>query len=259
VTGPLHVSSNLPTENALKRFFPGDSEMALPMREFDWAPSRLGAAENWPQSLRTAQGICLTSRFPLHLYWGTELTLFYNDACIPFLGPAKHPALLGRSGRDAWAGGWDSIGPMIENIFSTGEAGCYEDIPGFFDRDLPREQVFVNFSFSPVIGSTGFFAPVQKPPVNRPAIGGSKRFVGRTRGLPSGTVLVWFAWRGVGRPPPDLENLPIMLSSARAGEGSRTEGLQAGRRRRPGQIVFGPGGYCTRRNLFKAFEAKKIA
>jgi hypothetical protein len=197
VTGPLHVSSNLPTENALKRFFPCDSEMALPMREFDWAPSRLGAAENWPQSRRTAQGICLTSRFPLHLYWGTELTLFYNDACIPFLGPAKHPALLGRSGRDAWAGGWDSIGPMIENIFSTGEAGCYEDIPGFFDRDLPREQVFVNFSFSPVIGSTGFFAPVQKPPVNRPAIGGSKRFVGRTRGLPSGTVLVWFAWRGV--------------------------------------------------------------
>ena len=76
----------------------------------------------------------------------------------------------------------------------------------------------------PVIGSTGFFAPVRKPQVSRPAIGGSKPCVGRTRGLSSGTVLVCSARCG----PLDLNNRPIMLSFPRAKEESRTEGLQAG-------------------------------
>jgi hypothetical protein len=229
VTGLSPMSSNLLTENALKRLFPGDSEMAQPMREFDWAQSRLGAAESWPQSLRAALGICLTSRFPLHLYWGTELTLFYNGACIPFLGPAKHPALLGSSGRDAWAGGWDSIGPVIENLFSTGETGCCEDIPGFFDRDLPRKEVFTSFSFSPVYGSgdriDGIFC-ICTETAGKPA---SDRQLETLR-RPDSQVAErdGAGWLGAVREPSDLKNLPIMLSSARAGEKNRTESLQTG-------------------------------
>jgi signal transduction histidine kinase/DNA-binding response OmpR family regulator len=221
--------SNIPTENALKRLFPGDSEMAQRMREFDWAQSSLGAAESWPQSLRTALGICLTSRFPLHLYWGTGLTLFYNDSCIPLLGPAKYPALLGRSGQDAWAGVWDSIGPMIENIFSTGEAGCSEDIPVFFDRDLPREVMFATFSFSPVYGSgdriDGVFCTCTET-AGKPA---SDRRL-ETLLMPDSRVAKrdGVGLAGAVRALPDLKNLPIILSSARAGEESRAESLHAG-------------------------------
>jgi hypothetical protein len=251
------MSSNIPTENALKHLFPGDSEMAQRMREVDWAQSRLGAAESWPQSLRTALGICLTLRFPLHLCWGTGLTLFYNEACILFLDPTKHLALLGRSGRDAWAGGWDSIGPVIENIFSTGEAGCYEDISAYFDRDLPLEEVFVTFSFRPVYGYgdriDGIFCTCTET-AGKPA---SDRRLETLR-RPDSRVAKrdGVGWLGAVRAPPDLENLPIMLSSARAGEESRTEGLQADDDKvKP---LFRPGRLLHASQLFKAFEAKKV-
>ncbi|MGH7793797.1 MAG: sensor histidine kinase [Candidatus Binatia bacterium] len=134
------------------RLFPGHSEMARRMRDFDWSKSDLGPPESWPQNLRVAIGICLTSRFPMHVWWGPQLTLFYNDAYISFLGKSKHPAVLGRSGREAWSEIWDTIGPMIDTVLATGEASWSEDILMFFDRELPKKEVYVTFSFSPVFG-----------------------------------------------------------------------------------------------------------
>jgi hypothetical protein len=88
----------------LTRIFPGDSEMARRMRAHDWSRTPVGKPETWPQNLRTALSICLTSKFPMHVWWGPELTLFYNDAYISFLGAGKHPAVLGGSGRHARSG-----------------------------------------------------------------------------------------------------------------------------------------------------------
>jgi signal transduction histidine kinase len=136
----------------LARLFPGDSEMARRMRAHDWSGTPLAKPASWPESLRFALGICLTSRFPMHVWWGPSLTFFYNDGYIPFLGSAKHPAVLGRSGREAWSEIWETIGPMIERVFATGEASWSEDIPMFFDRALPKEEVYVTFSFSPILG-----------------------------------------------------------------------------------------------------------
>src|SRR5690348_6594119 len=136
----------------LTRIFPGDSEMARRMREVDWSRSALGPPQVWPQNLRIALGICLTSRFPMHVWWGPSLTLFYNDACISFLGPTKHPVMLGRSGREAWAEVWVTISPMIDRVFADGTASWSEDMRMFFARALPHEEVFVTFSFSPVFG-----------------------------------------------------------------------------------------------------------
>ncbi|MEX0805485.1 MAG: response regulator [Candidatus Binatia bacterium] len=138
----------------LDKLFPGNTEMARRMRDFDWSNSDLGPPESWPQNLRIAISICLTSRFPMHVWWGPALTLFYNDAYISFLGRGKHPAVLGRSGREAWSEIWDTIGPMIETVMTTGNASWSEDILMFFDRKLPKEEVYVTFSFSPVFGES---------------------------------------------------------------------------------------------------------
>jgi len=125
------------------------------MRAIDWQHTALGRPLTWPESLRTALGICLGSRFALHVWWGKDLTLFYNDAYISFLGPIKHPAVLGRSGREAWSEIWSMIGPMIERVLTTGEASWSEDTLMYFDRNVPAEEVYVTFSFSPIIGDRG--------------------------------------------------------------------------------------------------------
>src|SRR5690348_9737260 len=80
--------------------FPGDSEMGRRMREYPWAGSPLGDPAGWPASLRTAIRICLTSRFPMIVWWDEPLFMFYNDAYLPLMG-RKHPGLM-RPGEQVW-------------------------------------------------------------------------------------------------------------------------------------------------------------
>jgi signal transduction histidine kinase len=138
--------------------FPGESEMAQRMRAFDWSTSPLGSVEHWPQSLRHALKICLTSRLPMHIWWSPTLTCFYNDAYIPLLGSSKHPAALGQRAQEVWAEVWDVVGPMVERVFRRGIAVGDEDMPLSLNRALPREEVFLTFSLSPV---TGFYGTVE--------------------------------------------------------------------------------------------------
>jgi len=132
--------------------FPGVSEMAGRMRAFDWSGTDLGPPGKWPKELQAAVGICLMSRFPMKVWWGPRLTVFYNDAYRPFLGKAKHPAALGRSAWEAWPEIWDILGPMTERAITTGEASWSEDILMIIDRELPREEVYLTFSISPIPG-----------------------------------------------------------------------------------------------------------
>ena len=98
--------------------------------------------------------LCLNSRFPILLWLGPELRLVYNDAYIPFLGEAKHPAMLGAPGREAWGEIWPTIGPMHDEV-RAGRATWVEDMQLFFARRLPREEVYVTFSYSPIFGDDG--------------------------------------------------------------------------------------------------------
>ena len=61
------------SNNFLERIFPGDSELAQLMRAFNWSETSLGHPTTWPQNLQIALGICLTSRFPLNMWWGSSL------------------------------------------------------------------------------------------------------------------------------------------------------------------------------------------
>ena len=117
--------------------------------------SDLGPPGRWPENLRTAVSLCLTSRFPILIWWGPDLNVLYNDAYIPFLGRAKHPSSLGRPGREVWAEIWDTIGPMLEGVRRTGAATWSDDFLSFFERDLPREEVHVRFTYGPILAADG--------------------------------------------------------------------------------------------------------
>ena len=58
----------------------GGGEVGALMRALDWSQTSLGPVNSWPQSLRTAVNIILHSRFELFLWWGSDLTMLYNDA-----------------------------------------------------------------------------------------------------------------------------------------------------------------------------------
>src|SRR3546814_11528672 len=94
--------------------------MAGRIRRFDWTQHPFGPPEGWPQSLRSALGICLHSAFPIAIYWGPELRLLYNDAWAPIPGP-RHPAALGKPAREVWDDIWDLLWPQFRDLVQTGE------------------------------------------------------------------------------------------------------------------------------------------
>jgi hypothetical protein len=102
-------------------FLAGGGEMGALMRAHDWAATPLGPSETWPQSLKTAIRIMLTSRQPIWIGWGPELLFFYNDPYQSIIG-GKHPDALGRPASVVWQEIWDYIGPLLATAM-TGVEG----------------------------------------------------------------------------------------------------------------------------------------
>jgi len=131
-------------------------EMGELTRSFDWSKTVLGNPDTWSQSLLTVLSIVLKSRFPMFLWWGSELTQFYNDAYRPSLGnEGKHPKALGQKGEDCWPEIWPVIKPRIDQVIASGESTWSEDelIPIY--RNGKLEDVYWTFSYSQVNDGTG--------------------------------------------------------------------------------------------------------
>jgi PAS domain S-box-containing protein len=134
--------------------FVGDSEMAARMAAFNWAATPLGPVARWPQSLRTAVGICLSSRYPMVIWWGPDLALIYNDAWVPILGPDKHPA-LGWPGIQVWPENWHIIGQQLRSVLETGRATFSDDQYLPVKRFGYLEEAYFTYSYSAIRDELG--------------------------------------------------------------------------------------------------------
>ena len=95
------MTENYPSQSLDFSFLQRGGEMGELTRNFDWAATPLGPPEEWPQSLKVTVGIILSSKFPMFLWWGSEMIQFYNDSYRPSLGNnGKHPRALGQRGRE---------------------------------------------------------------------------------------------------------------------------------------------------------------
>ena len=145
------------TSGSARNFLAGGGEMGERMRQFDWTSTPLGAPETWPQSLKTCVRIMLTSRQPIWIGWGAELTYMYNDPYKAIIG-GKHPDALGRPTRVVWHEIWDVIAPMLSTAMSGDEGTYVEAQLLIMERHGYEEETYYTFSYSPVPdddGSTG--------------------------------------------------------------------------------------------------------
>ncbi|NZA02092.1 hypothetical protein H0I39_10625 [Ottowia beijingensis] len=71
------------------------------VRAIDWVATPLGPIAQWPAPLRTVLGTMLRSRNPMLLYWGPQLTHFFNTAFIPSLDTRQFPGAMGQPGEQA--------------------------------------------------------------------------------------------------------------------------------------------------------------
>lgn len=136
-----------------ERVFVGDVGRDLAAVAWDATP--LGPPESWPQSLRTAVSILLSSRFPMWMAWGPGLTFFCNDAYRRDTLGRKYPWALGRPASEVWAEIWDDIGPRISTVLSTGEATWDQGLLLFLERSGYSEETYHTFSYSPLRDDAG--------------------------------------------------------------------------------------------------------
>jgi signal transduction histidine kinase/ActR/RegA family two-component response regulator len=131
-------------------FLAGGGEMGERVRAYPWAESVLGPPDRWPSGLRTSLRILLTTQHPVFIFWGKELTCFYNDAYSRSLGPEKHPSILGLPAKSAWPEIWHIIGPQIDQVM-RGEAATWHEnqlVPIF--RHGALQDVYWTYSYGPI-------------------------------------------------------------------------------------------------------------
>ncbi len=227
--------------------FPGDGEMARRMREHDWAATAAGDPRDWPPSLRTACRICLTSRFPMIVWWGPELTFLYNDAYRPLLG-GKHPA-LGRPGAQVWPDIWPVIGPMLDSVLGAGQATWSEDLQLTVNRHGYWEETYFTYSYSPLQDDAGRVRGVFTAVTETTGrVIGERRLAllqhlgaraGRARSLAEACDLVTGALDQAGGP--DIPFAALYLPDAASGELALASASPRGAAPRP--LPGGPGGW----------------
>jgi PAS domain S-box-containing protein len=130
--------------------FAADEEVGRDLAEVDWAATPLGLPGSWPQSLQTAVDILLSSRFPMWMAWGPQLTFFCNAAYRRDTLGRKYPWALGRPAGEVWAEIWDDIGPRIDTVLATAKATWDEALLLFLSRSGYPEESYHTFSYSPL-------------------------------------------------------------------------------------------------------------
>ncbi|XUM02055.1 SpoIIE family protein phosphatase [Streptomyces venezuelae ATCC 10712] len=130
--------------------FAADEEIGRALTAVDWAASPLGAPESWPQSLRTAVDILLSSRFAMWMAWGPELTFFCNAAYRRDTLGSKYPWALGRPVSEVWAEVWQDVRHRVDHVLTGGEATWDEGLMLFLERSGFPEESYHTFSYSPL-------------------------------------------------------------------------------------------------------------
>ncbi|MBA4111322.1 MAG: hybrid sensor histidine kinase/response regulator [Leptothrix sp. (in: Bacteria)] len=128
--------------------------MARLMRSHDWSRTALGPPAEWPNALKVAVRLLLTSRFEMWLGWGPDIAFLYNDAYRPTLG-IKHPKSLAMPAQALWPEIWQDVAPRLKLVYERGEATWDRALLLVLERHGYPEETYHTFSYSPLLGDTG--------------------------------------------------------------------------------------------------------
>jgi PAS domain S-box-containing protein len=151
---PDNQMGNAGPAGATASFLAGGGEMGALIRAHDWNATPLGVPETWPQSLKTAIRIMLTSRQPIWIGWGRDLIFFYNNPYKSIIG-GKHPVALGQPTEVVWREIWSDIAPLLATALAGVEGTFVEQKLLIMERNGFPEETYYTFSYSPVPDDDG--------------------------------------------------------------------------------------------------------
>lgn len=135
-------------------FLQGGGELGELIRATDWSATTIGTPDTWPESLRSAVAISLSSGFPIAIYWGPDFTLIYNEAWSSIPGQ-KHPWALGKPGEIVWPEIWDGLKHEFESVLLAGQSYRRPDAPLYMHRYGYTEECYFDYTLSPIVATDG--------------------------------------------------------------------------------------------------------
>ncbi|RZJ31022.1 MAG: PAS domain S-box protein [Flavobacterium sp.] len=136
--------------------FLNSGEMAQLITRHDWSRTSVGEIHGWSASLKLIVNTVLSSRFPMLIFWGEELTAIYNDAfCQSLANDGGQHTSLGKNCKEILAESWPALESMARGVLNGGQAIESKDqkIPVY--RDGKWSDAFWTYSLSPVANDAG--------------------------------------------------------------------------------------------------------
>ncbi len=120
--------------------------MADLIRGHAWTSTPLGPLETWSETALALVNLMLCSPFPCALFWGSELTMLYNDAYRQFPG---HPGSLGRPVSEVYREAWPVLSPQFAAALN-GNATHQDNFAIPIYQDGTLQDFFWTYSLTPV-------------------------------------------------------------------------------------------------------------
>ncbi|KAF2260810.1 aerobic respiration control sensor protein arcB [Lojkania enalia] len=130
------------------------SEHMVFTRSVDWSATPLGPMVDWSVEFREVANLVMRNPHPAALFWGEELTMFYNEAYKNEVAGNKHPGLMGTGFSGPFSELWDGVAPIFRECARTGKSVRKENDPLPIHRYGYLEETFFSWSFVPVYGGT---------------------------------------------------------------------------------------------------------
>ena len=131
--------------------FLGGGELGKRVRDRDWSNTPMGPIAEWPQNLHSVLNLLLASPQSAFLWWGPELTQFYNDGARFMVAEQT----LGQPAQLCWQAVWPVLGPAVEAVITGPSAAQVKDLLLLLDQDGHPEERYFDYALSPVLNDQG--------------------------------------------------------------------------------------------------------
>ncbi|KAK6857823.1 hypothetical protein PG995_005522 [Apiospora arundinis] len=123
-------------------------------RSIQWENTPLGPMKKWSPELRQVANLVMSNPHPSAIFWGSELTMLYNDAYAKEVAGNKHPSLMGTGFSGPFSEVWDALSGVFSECARTGVAIRNDDDYMPIDRKGFLEETFWSWSWTPLYGGS---------------------------------------------------------------------------------------------------------
>nr|AAR30121.1 putative histidine kinase HHK16p [[Gibberella] fujikuroi var. moniliformis] len=124
------------------------------LRAIDWSSTPLGPMSTWSPELRQVANLVINNPHPANIFWGSDMTMLYNEAYAVTFAGNKHPSMLGTGASGPWSEAWDVLGPALQEVVRTGVSFRSDNNDLALFRRGFLEETHICWSLTPLYGGT---------------------------------------------------------------------------------------------------------